>query len=160
MDELKKSLSNLDILEPSPDFNAKLWVRIKEEEHEVVPEITLTFKQKVKWALATCLVTIILLSAIVLTDPRFNLFQKGKSEIAREEVVPSGYEILVKPDKINYVIDNYKPLPQRREVDNPRKANDYQYILERRAYPRTTTTGEHFVLPVVSTQSLTQKGSH
>ena len=156
MDQLKKILSVVDILEPSPDFNDKLWARIGKPEEKIIPEISFTFKQKVKWALATCLVTIVLLSAIVLTDPRFNLFM-DKSETVREETVPREYQILVKPDRINFVIDNYKPLPQTREVDNPKTDKDIHYILERRAYPQMITTGEHFVLPLVSTQSLIEE---
>jgi hypothetical protein len=157
MDRLKEILSNVDTLEPSPYFNAKLWARIRQEEHRAVPEISFTFKQKVRWALATCLVTIVILSAIVLTDPRFSLLVKKEPKTVQKKIQTDKYQILIEPDKIHYVMDKYKPLPKRVEVDNPREDKDYQYILERKAYPQLVTTGEHYVLPMVSTQNLKEE---
>ncbi|HEX9916510.1 MAG TPA: zf-HC2 domain-containing protein [candidate division Zixibacteria bacterium] len=161
MDKLKELLSNMDALEPSADFNAKLWARIQKEKYnegyEKAPELSLTFTQKVRWALATCLVTIAMLSVIVLTDPRFSLLVKEEPKSTQTIARSTKHQILVEPDKIKYVMDNYKPLPRKAEVDNPGKTKEYDYILERKAYPQLITTGEQYVLPVVSTRSLIEE---
>ena len=160
MDNLKKGLSNLDVLQTSSDFNARLWARIRREETMPVSELDFTFRQKLKWALATCLVTIAMLSAIVLTDPRFNLLRKDKNDMAQNKSAAYKYQLTAKPNQVNFVIDKYKPSHGKSEVDKPSQTKTSNYIIERRAYPQITNSGERFILPVVSTQSLTKEESY
>ncbi|MCJ7507240.1 MAG: zf-HC2 domain-containing protein [candidate division Zixibacteria bacterium] len=161
MDKLKELLPNIDIFEPSADFNFKLWARVQKEKynegHEKAPELNLTLTQKIRWALATSLVTIVMLSAIVLTDPRFSLLVKEEPKSTQITAQSTKHKILVEPDKVNYVMDKYKPLPRKAEVDNPGRDKEYNYVLERRAYPQLITTGEQYVLPVVSIKSLIEE---
>lgn len=162
MDNLKKGLSNLDVLQTGSDFNARLWARIRREETMPVSELEtyFTFRQKLKWALATCLVTIAMLSAIVLTDPRFNLLRKEGSNTAWNKSAAYEYQLSAKPNQVNFVIDKYKPPHGKSEVDKPSQTKTSNYIMERRAYPQITNLRERFILPVVSIQSLTKEESY
>ena len=160
MENLRKGLSGLDVLQTSSDFNARLWARICREEAVPGLEVNFTFRQKVKWALATCLATIAILSAIVLTDPRFNLLGRGENDMTEDTPVQREYQVSANSDQVGFVIDQYKPLHERLEVDKPSQARASHYVMERMAYPRMINSGEHFILPVVSTQNLTKEESH
>ncbi len=157
-DKLRDLISNLDTFQPSLNFNTKLWRRIHKEKPQPAREMIFTLGQKVKWALATSLVTTVVLLVVVLTDPRLGLMERQQPRTAQEKIAPDTYQPLLGSNKINFVMDNFRPSGRVREADNPNQDKTYHYVLERKAYPQPS--GEvDYVLPVISTQTLIEEES-
>ena len=181
---------DLEILTPSPDFNQKLMARIRdlapEREvregrswwhkllHEVFPSV------KLRWAVAGAFSVVVLAFAVMLTQKQPEVSPGFLSENGQERV---GELIVGSPDHADsayqdvlrrlaegtlprggktFVIDNLKFPPSRGEDGAISPEDLYKrFVIDRRLEEaRQTGANKSYVMPVVSTQAVSEKADY
>ncbi|MCK4223641.1 MAG: zf-HC2 domain-containing protein [candidate division Zixibacteria bacterium] len=178
---------DLETFVPSANFNKKLLAKIQTLSsdaevsherswwqkllHEVFPSI------KLRWALVGAVSTIILAWVVVSTkkpdhiQPEF--LSQNDSEVesqiplGSEDITDSAYQDFLKQlvktstlkDRRAFVIDNFSFSASGGEDGRIRPENLHKkFVIEKRSYlPARRRTGNHYVLPVVSSQPASQK---
>ncbi len=178
---------DLETFVPSSDFNEKLMARIQnlspEKEaseergwwqkllYEVFPSV------KLRWAVAGAVSVVVLAFAVMLTQKRPEVAPEFLSESGRqggsettassEDMVDSAYQHLLRRlaqgsiprEGKTFVMDNLR-FPPERGVDGAIPLEDMykRFVIDRRAtVPGQRGMGKNYVLPVVSTQTASQK---
>jgi hypothetical protein len=177
---------DLETFVPSADFNEKLLVRIQaissEVEvsregswwrkllHEFFPSLRL------RWALAGAAATVVLAWAVILIQkpgqiqPEYmaesGLETEADAPVPTQDPTDSAYQDLlrrlattpVQSEGRAFVIDNLSISPKSGEDGVILPEDLYKrFIIERKSYHTAGRTGSHYVLPVVSTQPVSQK---
>lgn len=171
---------SLETFVPSADFNEKLLAKI----HSVSPDVKVIDARKwwqkllqevvpqvkLRWALAGAVSVIILAWVIMFTQKRVpigpeSLTQnakksKGQNWVSEDSAYRKMLEELIQTSsKKNraFVIDNYSISPNRGEDGRIQPSDTYKrFVIERSKSPYSRR-GNHYVLPVVSTQTASQK---
>ena len=178
---------DLETFVPSSDFNEKLMARIRDlssekeasEErgwwqkllHEVFPSV------KLRWAAVGAVSVVVLASAVMLTQERPEVApeflsesggQEGsKTTASSEDMADSAYQDLLRRlaqgstprEGKTFVMDNLR-FPPERGVDGAIPLEDMykRFVIDRRAtVVGQRGIGKNYVLPVVSTQTVSQK---
>ena len=178
---------DLETLTPSPDFNEKLMARIRDlssekeasEErgwwqkllHEVFPSV------KLRWAAVGAVSVVVLAFAVMLTQKRPEVAPEFLSEsggqggaettASSEDMADSAYQDLLRRlaqgsiprEGKTFVLDNMR-FPPERGVDGAIPLEDMykRFVIDRRATAAGQRgMGKNYVMPVVSTQTVSEK---
>ncbi len=177
---------DLETFVPSADFNEKLLAKIQtlsydvqvgEERswwwkllHEFFPSLRL------RWALAGAAATVILAWAVILIQKPARIQpgyvaengseRESEALVSPQDFSDSAYQDLLRrlagtsaqTEGRAFVIDNFSFSLKAGEDGRIRPEDLYKrFIIERRPYMTTGRTGSHYVLPVVSTQPVSEK---
>lgn len=175
---------DMEILVPSDDFNQKLLAKIQALSTQMEPSRERSWWQKLvheifpsirlRWALAGAAATVILAWAIVLIQRPAKIEPELYSESKSETGVPVSYDELfdaahqeqlgrlvrtsAPTDGKAFVIDNFNYSTRGMEDGRIRPEDMYKrFLIEKRPYTTTGGTRNRYVLPVVSTQPVSQK---
>ena len=171
--------NSLETLTPSPDFNQRLLSEVQKlSSAETVKEVRrpLFSPVKIKWALAGSLVAIILASVLWFTHKRTPISPEPISEeskgmenlqlVNQEDRADSLYEEMFKRlmdesqfQTKTFVLDNFRSVGTR-GIDGMAKLEDLhkRFIIETAGYgAERRRMGNHYVLPVVSTQQASER---
>lgn len=177
---------DLETFVPSADFNEKLLAKVQTLSSDVQVSEERSWWRKLldeffpslrlRWALAGAAATVILAWAVILIQKPARIqpgyVAENGSEVGSEAVVgsedvsDSAYQDLLRrlartsaqTEGRAFVIDNFSFSPRGGEDGRIRPEDLYKrFIIERRPYMTTGRTGSHYVLPVVSTQPVSQK---
>lgn len=177
---------DLETFVPSADFNEKLLARIQSVSSEVEVSKKESWWRKLlheyfpslrlRWALAGAAATVILAWAIILIQrpsqiqPEYmaesGLETEAAAPVVAQDPTDSVYQDLlrrlattpVQSEGRAFVIDNLSISPRSGEDGVILPEDLYKrFILERKSYHTAGRTGSHYVLPVVSTQPVSQK---
>jgi hypothetical protein len=169
---------SLETLTPSPDFNQRLLSEVQKLSSEKVREVRrASFSPlRIKWALAGSFMAIILVSVLWFTHKRTPISPEpisGESRgteslqlVNQADRADSLYEEMFKRlmdesqfKTKTFVLDNFR-LVGTRGIDGMEKLEDLhkRFIIETAGYgAERRRMGNHYVLPVVSTQQASEK---
>lgn len=176
----------LDTFVPSTDFNEKLLARIQTITSDVEIKDTRGWWQKLihqvfppvrwRWALVGAVSVMVIAGGITIIQKRASIApeffsqdvkpKENQNLVSSEGIEDSSYqkaqERLAASSSLRnraFVIDNFTLSPNRGEDGRIQAKDIYKrFVIERSSYPALGTgRGNHYVLPVVSTQPATEK---
>jgi hypothetical protein len=178
---------DMETLVPSDDFNKKLLAKIQALSTQMEPSRERSWWQKLlheifpsirlRWALAGAAATVILAWTVVLIQRPARIEQESYTERSSEIGAPVNFDELsdsvyqkrlgrlVRTSALTegkaFVIDNFNYSTRGMEDGRIKPEDLYKrFLIEKRPYTKTGGTRNRYVLPVVSTQPVSQKADY